>query len=137
MIVLIPKTAKPEKLKDLRPISLCNVLYKVVSKVITRRLKTILPDIISLNQSAFVSGRMISDNILLAYELSHFLRRRGKGGTCYAALKLDMSKAYDRVEWKFLNDMMIQMGFNRSWVKLVMKCITTVKYQVKVNRDVT
>ena len=96
MVVLIPKTRKPKNLKELRPISLCNVVYKVVAKVITNRLKLILPNIISHNQSAFVPGRMISDNVLLAYELTHYLQNKRSGGPGYAALKLDMSKAYDK-----------------------------------------
>lgn len=77
VIVLIPKVPNPESLKDLRPISLCNVLYKVASKVLAGRLKLILPDIISQNQSAFISGRLITDNVLVAYELTHFCRIKG------------------------------------------------------------
>ena len=79
--------------------------------------------------------RLISDNILLAYELTHFLQRRKRGSTCYAAIKLDMSNAYDRVEWTFLRDVMCRMGFDMSWVKLIMQCISTIKYQIKVNQD--
>jgi hypothetical protein len=99
-VVLIPKTKNPECMKDLRPISLCNVVYKMVSKVLANRLKQILPDIISPNQSAFVLGRLITYNILLAYECTHYMKNKRSGRDGYAAIKLDMSKAYDRVENK-------------------------------------
>jgi hypothetical protein len=111
-IVLIPKVKNPEKLTEYLPISLCNVIYKLVSKVLANRLKCLQPDIISPTQSAFVPGRMIIDNVLLAYEFTHQMHMRKGGKEGLVALKLDMSKAYDRVEWLFLEKMMKQMGFS-------------------------
>jgi hypothetical protein len=137
VVVLIPKVANPKKLKDLRPISLCNVVYKIASKVLSNRLKLVLPDIISLNQSDFVSGCLITDNVLLAYEMTHFLQNKRARIEGYAALKLDMSKAYDQVEWGFLRKMMSKLGFHQNWVKVVMNFISTVSYRVRVNGGLT
>lgn len=91
VVVLIPKTQKPERLKDLWAISLCNVIYKITSKVLSNRMKIILPKVISQNQSAYVPGRLIMDNILIAYKLTHYLQNKRSGTDGYAALKLDMS----------------------------------------------
>ncbi|KAK9668284.1 hypothetical protein RND81_13G047800 [Saponaria officinalis] len=94
-VVLIPKCASPSKITDFRPISLCNVLYKIISKTMANRLKPFLNNIISDNQSAFTPGRHITDNALVAFEIFHSMKRGGEGRSGNFALKLNMSKAYD------------------------------------------
>jgi hypothetical protein len=132
VLVLIPKVKNPQDLSQFRPISLCNVLYKICSKVIANRLRLVLDDIISEEQSAFVPGRLITDNVLVAYESIHYLKRK-KGVTGPCALKLDMAKAYDRVEWEYLRTIMLKLGFTDHFVSLIMKCVQSVKFPVRIN----
>jgi hypothetical protein len=116
-ITLIPKGDVQETMKDWRPIALCNVLYKIISKVLANRLKLVLDKCISDNQSAFVPGRSILDNAMAAIEIVHYMKTKSKGNKYDAALKLDISKAYDRIDWDYLRDIMIKMGFSAQWVK--------------------
>jgi hypothetical protein len=96
-ICLIPKKNNPTHPSDYRPISLCNVILKIITKTIANRLKWMLPEIISQNQSAFVPGRLITDNTLVAYEVFQFFNQ-SKSRQGYIGIKTDMAKAYDRVE---------------------------------------
>jgi hypothetical protein len=110
-IALISKIANPSNVSEFHPISLCNVVYKILSKVLANRLKLILLNIISPYQSAFIPGRLITDNVLIAYETLHTMHFRMYGRKGHMAIKLDMSKAYDMVKWRFLEEVMRRMGF--------------------------
>ena len=101
-IVLIPKVKNLDKMSDFRRISLCNVIYKIISKVLANKLKQVLLETISPTHSTFVLGRLIIDNVLVAFETPHTMHSRKKSKTGSLALKLDVSKAYDRVEWPLL-----------------------------------
>ena len=97
------------------------------------RLKQILPKLISHTQSAFVPGRLITDNVLVAYETLHSMHCRKTGKKGMLALKLDISKAYDRVEWAFLKKMMSKLGFPDVWIKRIMTCVSTPSFSVCIN----
>ncbi|XP_061993946.1 uncharacterized protein LOC133711884 [Rosa rugosa] len=124
-ICLIPKVSTPEHMFDLRPIALCNVIYKLCSKTIANRLKSILPALILPFQSAFIPGRLITDNILVANEMAHFVHNKREGAEGFMALKLDLSKAYDRMEWEFLRRVMNRFGFAQSWIDMIQDVIET------------
>jgi hypothetical protein len=112
-IVLIPKASNAFSVSNYKPISLCNVVYKLIVKTVTNRLKLVLSSIISQNHSAFVPGRLITDNVLVAYEALQTMHSRMRGKKGFMVVKLDMQKAYDRVEWPFLESMLRTLGFEK------------------------
>lgn len=132
-LCLIPKVPEPKCISYLRPISLCSVIYKVISKIMAKRLAPMLQDIISPTQSAFVSDRLMTDNITIAHEMLHSLGDSKDPNSSKMVVKTDMSKAYDRVEWGYLRALLCALGFDLQWVAWIMKCVTTVTYSVLIN----
>ena len=133
IISLVPKVKDPLKVSDYRPIACCNVIYKLISKILTNRLKQVLCRIISQNQSAFIPGRSITDNILITQEL---LKGYGsKNGKEKCALKIDIIKAYDTVSWSFLEEVLVGFGFPRRFINWIMICIKTASFSICVNGE--
>jgi hypothetical protein len=136
-IVLIPKVQNPTSLSQYRPISFCNVIFKIASKVLANRLKQILPKIISEEQSAFVSGRLITDNVITAYECLHFMKKNRSKRNGHCALKLDMRKAYDRIEWSYLEAIMKKLGISHRFVDTIMRGVRSVSFSILLNGSPT
>ncbi|XP_062014434.1 uncharacterized protein LOC133730954 [Rosa rugosa] len=132
-LALIPKVKAPVTASQFRPIALCNFSYKILTKILVNRLKTFMPCLITENQSAFVSDRQIQDNIIVAHEIFHHLKLSKSGDNYAFGLKLDMNKAYDRIEWNFLQAVLLKMGFADRWVNLVMNCVTSSTLSVLIN----
>ena len=134
-ITLISKVKNPKRVNEFRPISLCNVIYKIISKVIANCLKPLLNSIISETQGAFTADRLITNNILIAFESLHHMKNSCTGKKGFMTLKLDISKAYDRMDRIFLRKILLKMVFQESWVALIMECISTVSYSILVNGE--
>ncbi|KAL1207285.1 putative mitochondrial protein [Cardamine amara subsp. amara] len=132
-ICLLTKIDKPEKMSDYHPISLCNTSYKIISKILMTRLKYILSEIISPEQTCFVPGRQITDNVMVAHELLHSLNHYHRQSKSYMAMKTDIRKTYDRVEWNFLEKAMEQLKFNQKWITWIMACVRTVSFSIVIN----
>lgn len=131
-IALIPKSTKASQVDQFRPISLCNVTYKIISKIIANRLKPLLPSFISPFQMAFVPGRNIHDNNIISHEIMDYLhKKKGKNG--FMAIKVDLAKAFDKVEWSLLAKILTNLGFCREFVDWILQCITTSSFSFLVN----
>ncbi|CAL1377102.1 unnamed protein product [Linum trigynum] len=132
-LTLIPKVDIVESMTQLRPISLCQFLYKVITKIMAERLACLLPRIVPEGQNAFIRERQIVENILLGHELMHYLKIKNQGKKGYMALKVDMEKAYDRVEWLFLLALLDKMGFNSVWRGWIHECLRSSSFSVMMN----
>lgn len=131
-ITLIPKVKSPMEPSQFRLISFCTVLYKIITKTLANRMKVILDHLISLNQCAFFKGWLILDNIIFSHEIFYHMRTH-QSREHWMTLKIDMSKAYDKVEWAFLITTMQTMGFPPSWCSWVYQCISSPVFQILVN----
>lgn len=133
ILALISKKQEAKVMKDYRPISCCNVLYKLISKILARRLKLILPKCISWNQSAFIKERLLMENVLLATELVKDYHKEAVSPRC--AMKIDISKAFDSVQWPFLINTLKAMGLPEKFTHWISLCITTASFSVQVNGE--
>lgn len=127
---------QPKKVADLKPISLCNVLMRILSKVMANRIKLTLNVLVSEKQSAFIDGRLLTDNALIAYEINHYIHRKTQEKIGVAGLKVDVSKAYDRLEWSFIESMLERFAFPVVWIERIMQCVKTVSYSFIRNGEI-
>lgn len=118
---------------EYRPISLSNVITRIVSKVLANRLKVVIPTLISESQSAFMVNRLITDNILVTFEVTNHISHKKSGKVGEMTLKLDMSDAYDKVEWRGLEQIMYKIGFHDKWINIIMQCLSSVTFSIRLN----
>ncbi|XP_038977290.1 uncharacterized protein LOC120107861 [Phoenix dactylifera] len=132
LVTLIPKRQDASEPSHFRPISLCTTLYKATAKLLAVRLRIILSRLISPEQGAFVGGRSITDNVLIAqkfmYDLGRASSRRSLMG-----VKLDMERAYDRMRWDFVQQSLQEFGFPEAWIRWIMGCIRGPSFAILVN----
>lgn len=133
IFALVPKKTASAEMRDFRPIACCNVLYKVISKIMANRLKILLPRMISENQSSFVKGRLLMENVLLASELVKDYHKDSVSPRC--VMKIDISKAFDSVQWAFLLQILGVLGFPERFIHWIKLCVTTPSFSVQVNGD--
>ncbi|GJX03846.1 protein LAZ1 [Tanacetum coccineum] len=133
-VALIPKVTTPLKVNDYRPISCCNVIYKCISKILTNLIIEGIKEVVSDNKSAFVLGRRVSDNILITQELMH--NYHCDRGPPRCTFKVDIQKAYDTVDWCFLERILTCFGFHPNMIKWIMACVTSTSFSISINGDV-
>jgi hypothetical protein len=131
ILTLVPKKINPSAMGDFRPIACCNVIYKCITKIISNRMLPLMGNLVSMNQSAFIPSRSISENVLLAQEIvRNYHKDKGKPR---CTLKIDLMKAYDSVNWEFLICCLHCFGFPKKFVSWIKECVTSPKFFVCIN----
>lgn len=132
LICLIPKTVDNSNLRNVRPIGLCNTTYKLVSKIIVNKIKPILHDIIGPCQASFLTNRRASYNVIIVQEfISHFNRMKGMKASMM--LKINLEKAFDRIEWSYIREILLYFHFPKKLIELIMSCISSSTIEILVN----
>lgn len=135
LISLIPKNEMPRDASEFRPIACCNVFYKCLSKILSNRMSLVLPEIVNENQGAFVKGGLLMHNVLIAQELIRLYKRKNVKPSCI--IKVDLRKAYDMVDWKFLREALQAYAFPEKTVELIMQCVTSTSFSLNLNGNIT
>ncbi|GLT98279.1 hypothetical protein SLE2022_157910 [Rubroshorea leprosula] len=133
-ITLIPKTKNPISLKEFRPISLVGCIYKILAKVLANRLRKIIGKVISTSQSAFMEGRHLVDSVLALNELVHDMKLKKMKSIIF---KADFEKAFDSIDWNYLDSMQKQLGFGQKWCNWIKECLSSATVSVLVNGSPT
>ena len=129
-LTLIPKQENTDRPVGFHPIALCNVIYKILSTIMVNRLKPLLPSLISPEQTGVVTGRQILDGIVTAQEAIHSLKSTKTKGML---IKLDLAKAYDRINWPYLIAILRAYGFDQRWVQWIYSFISTPNFSIMLN----
>lgn len=126
----MPKVKCPSSVYEFRSITCCNTV-KCITKVMCARMKLILPEIIVENQGAFIQGRFIGHNIMICQD---FVRYYGKKGTSLGCIiTMDMKKAYDSINWNFLNELLRGLNFPRRFMDLILECVCSPRFTLMIN----
>ncbi|KAL0289803.1 UNVERIFIED_CONTAM: hypothetical protein Sradi_7065100 [Sesamum radiatum] len=134
ILVLIPKVQLPVRVAEFRPIACCNVIYKAISKIIVSRMQRVLHKLIDCSQIAFVPGRSIADNILLAQELMAGYNQLKLSRRC--TIKVDIQKAYDSVNWDFILESLVLFKFPARFISWIEQCMTTASFSIALNGSI-
>lgn len=134
-VTLLHKVPNPASIKEYRPIACCTVLYKLIAKVLANRIQQVIAKVISETQAGFIPGRKVADNIILTHELVKAYNRKNISPRCM--IKVDIQKAYDTVDWCYLEQVMAALGFPSKFTSWVMKCVATVSYSFVLNGEQT